>query len=499
MRIYLETLGCRLNYAELAALGRQLTSAGHELAASVEAADLCVLNSCAVTVEAARQSRQLARRLARANPAAQLIVTGCYATLEGETVAQLPNVALVVGNTRKEELLALIQSLGTREQGLGSGDQEIAPAPPTPSHVSSITRRTRAFVKIQDGCRNRCTFCIVTVARGDERSRPIAEVVAEINALHAEGHQEAVLTGVHLGGYGGDLGADLAALIAALLAETPIPRLRLSSLEPFDLVPGFFDLWAASAGRLMPHLHLPAQSGSDAVLRRMARRNRAADFEALVAAARAAIPGLTITTDLIVGFPGETAEDFGQTVAFARRIGFAHLHVFPYSARAGTAAARFDGPIPEAERKRRARILNDLDAELGAAVRAGFVGQTRPVLWENTLQAGQDAAPGRTVLAEQRGAARSCLENWRVGPVANRPYILTGRGVAPGMDNWEAGGAVVWSGLTDNYLRIQTIAPAGLDLHNRITPVRLTRVEGESLWGEMADTSAMTEETARLR
>jgi threonylcarbamoyladenosine tRNA methylthiotransferase MtaB len=198
----------------------------------------------------------------------------------------------------------------------------------------------------------------------------------------------------------------------------------------------------------MPHLHLPAQSGSDAVLRRMARRNRAADFEALVAAARAAIPGLTITTDMIVGFPGETEEDFGQTVAFARRIGFAHLHVFPYSARTGTAAARFDGPIPAAERQRRARILNDLDAELGAAVRAGFVGQTRPVLWENALP---------------------------------------------------EGGEVVWSGLTDNYLRIQTAAPAGLDLHNRITPVRLTRVEGESLWGEMADTSAMTEETARLR
>ena len=217
----------------------------------------------------------------------------------------------------------------------------------------------------------------MTVARGDERSRTIAEIVAEVNALHAEGYQEAVLTGVHLGGYGSDLGEDLRALVGALLAETRIPRLRLSSLEPFDLSPSFFDLWADSDGRLMPHLHLPAQSGSDAVLRRMARRNRVADFEALVAAARAAIPGLTVTTDLIAGFPGETEEDFNETVDFARRVGFAHIHAFPYSARQGTAAARFGGQVPEVERKRRVRALVELDAELGAAVRRTFVGEVR--------------------------------------------------------------------------------------------------------------------------
>ena len=293
--------------------------------------------------------------------------------------------------------------------------------------------RTRAFIKVQDGCRNRCTFCIVTVARGDERSRPIAEVVAEVNALHAEGYQEAVLTGVHLGGYGSDLGAGLRELVAALLADTTIPRLRLSSLEPFDLAPDFFDLWTQPGGhRLMPHLHLPAQSGSDAVLRRMARRNRAADFEALVDAARARIPGLTITTDLIAGFPGESEADFEQTLAFARRVGFAHMHIFPYSAREGTAAARFGGQVPEVERKRRVRELAALDAELGAAARASFVGQVRPVLWEHATDAG------------------------------------------------------VWSGLTDNYLRVLAVAPPDADLHNRITPTRLTRLDGDSLRGEIA-------------
>ena len=456
MRIYLESLGCRLNYAEMAALGRQLTGAGHELTDAAAAADLCVLNSCTVTGEAARQSRQLARQLARANPAARLIVTGCYATLEGEVVAQLPNVELVVGNERKDELLRLIQE---------SAD------PPTPQdsgtlrgwsnddtlHAARFTQhalRTRAFVKTQDGCRNNCTFCIVTVARGDERSRTIAELAAEVNALHAEGYQEAVLTGVHLGGYGSDLGADLRALVDVLLAETSIPRLRLSSLEPFDLSASFFDRWADSQGRLMPHLHLPAQSGSDAVLRRMARRNRVADFEALVAAARAAIPGLTITTDLIAGFPGETEENFSETLGFARKIGFAHIHAFPYSARQGTAAARFGGQVPEVERKRRVRALIELDIELGTAVRRSFVGEVRPVLWEN-----RDFTPQAEML-----------------------YVVASpQKMAPIPEEWH-----VWSGLTDNYLRVAAAAPAEIDLHNHITPVRLVRLEGDGLWGEIA-------------
>ena len=432
MRIYLESLGCRLNYAEMAALGRQLAGAGHELAASAEQADLCVLNSCAVTGEAARQSRQLARQIARANPAGRLVLTGCYATLEGETAAQLPNVALVVGNTRKDELLRIIDESANQQIGESRNTQY---AIRNTQHAA----RTRAFVKVQDGCRNRCTFCIVTVARGDERSRPIAELVAEVNALHAEGFQEAVLTGVHLGGYGSETGATLQALVAALLAETTIPRLRLSSLEPFDLAADFFDLWGESRGRLMPHLHLPAQSGSDAVLRRMARRNRVADFEALVAAAHRRIPGLTVTTDLIAGFPGETESDFADTVAFARRAGFAHIHAFSYSARAGTAAARFNGQTPEAERKRRVRALAELDGELGHAVRLGFLGQTRPVLWE---------APDAHVRA--------------------------------------ADGQQTWAGLTDNYLRVMMTAAAETELHNRITPVRLVRLDGDVLWGEVA-------------
>ncbi len=187
----------------------------------------------------------------------------------------------------------------------------------------------------------------------------------------------------------------------------------------------------------MPHLHLPAQSGSDSVLKRMARRNRVADFELLVEAARKAIPGLTVTTDLIVGFPGETERDLQETIAFAERVGFAHMHVFPYSAREGTAAARFSGQVVEAERKRRVHALTDLDLRLGQVVRASFVGQVRPVLWENML--GQ-------------------------------------RAETPGM-------GVTWSGLTDNYLRVRATVPAGTDLHNRITTTRLLSLDGDDLLG----------------
>ncbi len=473
MRIYLESLGCRLNYAEMTSLGRQLIAAGHELAASAADADLCVLNSCTVTGEAARQSRQLARQMARANPSARLIITGCYATMEDEAVRALPNVALVVGNPAKDELLRLIEESGAGGQ-LANDATEYATrntqyavrntqyAVRNTQYALRDTQyapRTRAFVKVQDGCRNKCTFCIVTVARGPERSRPIAEVVAEINALHAEGYQEAVLTGVHLGGYGSDLSTNLRALLEALLADTTIPRLRLSSLEPFDLAPDFFNLWPQSHGRLMPHLHLPAQSGSDTVLRRMARRNRVAEFEALVAAARERIPGLTVTTDLIAGFPGETEADFAETVAFARRVGFAHIHAFPYSARAGTAAARFGGQVPVPERRRRVRILTELDAELGRAVRRGFLGQIRPVLWENREPmpaSGNDRlAPDRP----QEGGA------WRRGR--------------------QNDDLAVWSGLTDNYLRVLTPVPREVDLHNRILPVVLERLEGDTLWGRL--------------
>jgi threonylcarbamoyladenosine tRNA methylthiotransferase MtaB len=447
MHVYLETLGCRLNFAETAALGRQLLGAGHMLAASPYDADVCVLNSCAVTGEAARKSRQLARQMARANPRARLLLTGCYATLEGEMAAALPNVALVVGNGRKGELLAMIDDLSASPEAEDSprGTPPQSGASHTWVHAPLATdahSRTRAFVKVQDGCNHRCAFCSVSIARGCERSQPIGAVVDEINALHAEGYLEAVLSGVHLGAYGRDDGADLQALVTALLADTAMPRLRLSSLEPFDVAPEFFDLWAQSGGRLMPHLHLPAQSGSDKILRRMGRRNRVADFERLARAARERIPGLTITTDVIAGFPGETEDDFQETLDFARRVGFAHIHGFTYSRRVGTAAARFDRQVSGAERRRRGRLLADLDVEMGRTVRESFLSERRKVLWEKPLE-------------REDGATR-------------------------------------WMGFTDNYLRVVTESPAEPGLHNRISTVRLERLDGEDLYCEIIETHAVS-------
>ena len=429
MRIYLETLGCRLNYSEMETLGRELSDVGHHVVPSPDEADVCVLNTCAVTGEAARKSRQLARKLARANPDARLAVTGCYATLEPETVAALPNVSLVVENQRKELLAELLQPWSAEL----SGQQWLRLEPEAPAQP---VHRTRAFVKVQDGCNNHCTFCIVTVARGEERSRRLADIVDEVRRLASEGYQEAVLTGVHLGGYGSDLDTDLSALVAAILRHTELPRLRLSSLEPWDLHADFFDLWRESDGRLCPHLHLPLQAGCDRTLKRMARRTRVDDFRALVSAARERIPDLVLTTDMIVGFPGESEADFAESLQFAEEMAFAHIHVFPYSARAGTAAAGFSGQVPAEVRRQRVAAMEAVARRTGDAVRESFVGSLRPVLWESCEQP-----------ANGHGA--------------------------------------VWNGLTDNYLRVRAVAPSGVDLENRITWTRLVGVRGDCLVGQV--------------
>jgi threonylcarbamoyladenosine tRNA methylthiotransferase MtaB len=307
--------------------------------------------------------------------------------------------------------------------------------------------RTRAFIKVQDGCDNKCTFCIVTVARGRGRSRDQAAIVAEIRALAEEGVQEAVLTGVHMGSYGRDLPAeqrtDLKQLTAAILAQTGIARLRLSSLEPWELADGFFDLWARWPDRLCPHLHLPLQAGTDKQLRHMARRCTTASFRQLVEEARAAIPDLIVTSDIIVGFPGESDADFEEGLAFVEEMRFAHAHIFPFSPREGTAAARFDGQVSKAVKKARSRRMHALVARTGQAERQRFLGQVRPVLWEGE----------------------------------GKP--LTGG------NNGNGGDGLLWSGLTDNYLRVMAVAPAGANIQNVITPVRLDELRGETLFGEI--------------
>jgi len=370
MNVYLESLGCKLNQSEIETLARRFVEAGHRLAASPQAADLCVLNSCAVTHIAARKSRQAVRRLRRANAGARVIVTGCYA----EVAPQELDADLVVGNMDKESLVERVLGGDYREPSRLS---TLAPALPQ--------SRSRAFVKIQDGCDNHCTYCLTRLARGPQRSLPRAQILAEIRARVAAGYQEVVLTGVHVGGYGcdgGRSGADnLWSLVEAILVGTEVRRLRLSSIEPWDMTPQVLHLWRDP--RLCRHLHLPLQSGSDEILRRMGRRYTAAEFSRLVEAVRAVEPEMAVTTDIIVGFPGETMDHFAESLAFVERLAFARAHVFPYSARPGTPAASLPDQIPAAEKKARAAHMRAVARRAAMRFQQQFIGRTVEVLWES--------------------------------------------------------------------------------------------------------------------
>ncbi len=415
MRVYVGSLGCKLNQSEMDALAERLAAAGHQVVATPGEAETCVLNTCAVTHVAAQKSRQALRRLHRDNPDARLVVTGCYAELSPDELRDLPGVVLLAGNRDKDNLPALI-------------DRPDRLAPSTPAAAP----RTRALVKIQDGCDNACTYCLIHVARGPQRSRPAAHVLDEVRARVAAGYQEVVLTGVHVGAYGRDgnepgAGGDLWALVASILRETRIARLRLSSVEPWDLPDGALALWRDP--RLCRHLHLPLQSGAAATQRRMGRHGDPDHFARLVAAARAAVPGLAVTTDLIVGFPGETEAEFAESLAFVERMAFARLHVFPYSARAGTPAAVMAGQVPPEVKAERARLARDLGAAGALAFRRQLLGATVQVLWETRH--------------EDRG----------------------------------------WSGLTDNYQRVEAASDA--DLRNTLSPVRLTGLTPAGLRGEI--------------
>jgi len=381
MRVQLETLGCRLNEAEMEGWARQLLERGLRIAAADEPADLVIVNTCAVTQEAVRKSRKLLRRAQRENPRAKLVVSGCFASLEGEVLAREHGVDLLVPNRNKDRLVEIAtRDLGIEQMPLTAMDPETNPL--------FARGRQRAFVKVQDGCRYRCTFCIVTLARGEERSRPLAEIVTDINRLVSEGIQEVVLTGVHLGGYGSGIGSGLAGLIRTVLTDTDIPRLRLGSLEPWDLPADMWELF--SSARFMPHLHLPLQSGSDAVLRRMARRCKSADFALLAAKARGQVPDLNLTTDIIVGFPGETDGEWRETMAFVESVGLGHLHIFAYSPRTGTRAATLPNQVPAEVKRARSRELHALGKRLEMRLLERFVGRRLPVLVEGRYRAERD-------------------------------------------------------------------------------------------------------------
>jgi threonylcarbamoyladenosine tRNA methylthiotransferase MtaB len=419
MKIYLDTIGCRLNQSEIESMARGFRAAGHEIVTSASAADMAVVNTCAVTNEAAADSRGKIRQMARAG-VNEIVATGCWATLQPQQALDLPNVLRVVTNDRKDHLVADVLDLPAE-----SFDLEPVAREPLPG----LHRRTRAFIKVQDGCDNHCTFCVTTIARGEGRSRPVADVILDIQSALAGGTKEIVLTGVHLGSWGYDFNSHLRDLIKVIMRETEAPRLRLSSLEPWDLDASFFSLWKDS--RLMPHLHLPLQSGCESTLKRMARKTTPQSFRELVAAARAAIPDVAITTDIIAGFPGETEDEFAESLAFVREMDFAGGHVFTYSARPGTGAAKMKGQVKPDLRKKRNHILHAALEESAKDYRQRFLGQTLSVLWESTSEVGE----------------------W----------------------GWQM------EGLTGNYLRVNAFAPS--PRWNEIDQVQILELDGSNIKG----------------
>lgn len=385
MQVHLKALGCRLNEAEIEHWASGFQSLGHRITRQPEQADLVVINTCAVTGEAARKSRQLIRRSHRFNPGAKLVISGCYSSLEPDLAVRLDGVDLLVPNDKKDRLVEIV-------------NREIAPhtmpAQATQPGAAALFQqgRNRAFIKIQDGCRYRCSFCIVTLARGAERSRPVGDIVDEINTLHSRGILEVVLTGVHVGGYGSDTDSSLYDLLATVLADTDIPRIRLGSVEPWDLPENFFELF--DNPRLMPHLHLPLQSGSDSVLRRMARRCKTRDFAGLIDNARQAVTDFQVTTDIIVGFPGESDSEWRESLDFIETTRFSHLHIFSYSRREGTRAARMPDQVSNDVKKSRSRELHRLGQEMKLASLENYVGTTQAVLWENRADPGDHPGYG---------------------------------------------------------------------------------------------------------
>ncbi|MDR3574012.1 MAG: tRNA (N(6)-L-threonylcarbamoyladenosine(37)-C(2))-methylthiotransferase MtaB [Anaerolineaceae bacterium] len=421
MKIFLDTIGCRLNQSEIEKMGSQFRAAGHTVVDSPAGADLVVVNTCAVTAEAASDSRQKIRQAKRSGQA-EIVVTGCWSTLSPDEAAALPGVRRVVPNETKDALVSQVLNIPGEEF-----DREPLARQPLPG----LHMRTRAFIKVQDGCDNHCTFCVTRLARGKGRSRTIHEVLEDIRVALDGGTREIVLTGVHLGSWGQDFETpqNLRSLVEAILEQSNPPRLRLSSLEPWDLDEHFFTLWQDS--RLCRHLHLPLQSGSLSTLRRMARKTTPALFSRLVEMARAVAEDIAMTTDIIVGFPGESDVEFSESLAFVREMDFAGGHVFTYSARPGTPAARYPNQMPGLLRKQRSAEMRRALAQSAQNYRQQFVGSQQAVLWEATDSFGP--------------------QGWRL------------------------------QGLTGNYLRVEALSSERL--WNQVSQVRLESLTAEGLAG----------------
>lgn len=373
MKVFFTNLGCKLNQAEVDRLSRQFLAAGHTLAPALDEAELHVVNSCTVTHLAARDSRKISRRGRRLNPEMKTVLTGCYATEQPTEAEALEGVDLLVTNEVKDELLERVH-LAFPEHVPAGLDAEV-PIPYVPLDFG----HARAMVKVEDGCNMKCSFCIIPSTRGRQRSRSVEDVVHEVQALTDGGYREIVITGVQISEYDHD-GRRLYDLVSALLERTTAPRLRLTSIAPWKFDDRLLELWQDS--RLCRHIHMSLQSGCSATLKRMRRPYSADQYAALADKLRTHIPGLALTTDVIVGFPGETDEEFAQSLAFVEKMAFARPHIFTFSPRAGTHAETLPDPVDHHVKKERTAAMIAVGDATERAFRESFLGQVLPVVWE---------------------------------------------------------------------------------------------------------------------
>jgi threonylcarbamoyladenosine tRNA methylthiotransferase MtaB len=419
MRVAFYTLGCKLNQAETESLADQFSRAGFEIVDSSCEADICVANTCTVTHIADRKSRHWLRLARRRNPRALVIATGCYAQRSREELLDLAD--LVVDNREKERLLDLVRALRPEEGRADEGE-------PKQSPVLAGSGRTRSLIKIQDGCHGPCTYCIVPRVRSREYSIPSSRIIDKVKRKVALGYREVVLTGTRVGSYRDD-GTSIKDLIQLILDDTGIKRLRLSSLQPSEVSPELLALWQDE--RLCPHFHLALQSGSDSVLQRMRRSYSLDQYQSTMDLIKDTIPGAAITTDIMVGFPGETDAEFEQSRSFCQRARFANIHVFPFSLRPDTAGASVPNQVKHEIKQRRNQQMLELSQSSRNRFHEQFLGQTMPVLWEQESRAGSG----------------------------------------------------IYSGLTSNYIRV--FARSERYLNNEITPVKFVGLRNHGMWGEL--------------
>ena len=380
------TLGCKLNFAETSTIAKDMAEGGFERVEFSEPADVYIINTCSVTENADRETRNIIGRALRANPDGFIVVVGCYAQLKPEQIMELPGVDLVLGATEKFNVR---QFLGALEKTEGDAEVHSCEIEDANTFVSSYSAgdRTRAFLKVQDGCDYKCTYCTIPMARGISRSDTLENVVAKAQEIAEAGIPEIVLTGVNVGDYGkGEFGnkkheSTFLELVQALDGQVPVERLRISSIEP-NLLRDEIITFTAQSQKFVPHFHLPLQSGSDTILKLMKRRYMTALYRKRVAAVKAANPDTCIGVDVIVGFPGETDELFAETYNLLNELDISYLHVFTYSERENTLAANMDGVVPIPERKRRNKMLRILSEKKKRAFYESQLGKVRPVLFE---------------------------------------------------------------------------------------------------------------------